>query len=214
VLVNPDVELLDDGLAALAARARDRDALLAPRLLNRDGSIQRSAHPPPGRAEALLPALVHPTLLPRALRLRAEPWRADAPRRVGWTVAACLAARTATLRRLGPFDPGAFLFYEDLDLCLRAARLGIPTELHPDLRVCHAGAHATGPAFGGEPHDLIARRRREVVGQLGRRALALDDTAQGVTFATRTAARAILGRDSTRERDQLRALARARRSQP
>ena len=54
VLVNPDVELLDGGLAALAERARAHDALLAPRLLNRDGSVQRSAHPPPGRAEALI----------------------------------------------------------------------------------------------------------------------------------------------------------------
>ena len=26
----------------------------------------------------------------------------------------------ATLRALGPFDADAFLFYEDLDLCLRA----------------------------------------------------------------------------------------------
>ncbi|MGH2763885.1 MAG: glycosyltransferase, partial [Thermoleophilaceae bacterium] len=35
-LVNPDVELLDAGLARLADEAADRDALLAPRLLSRD----------------------------------------------------------------------------------------------------------------------------------------------------------------------------------
>ena len=58
------------------ALARERDALLVPRLLNADGSAQRSAHPLPGRARALLPALVHPPLLPAPLRLQAEPWRA------------------------------------------------------------------------------------------------------------------------------------------
>src|SRR4051794_31755579 len=99
VLLNPDVELLDDSLASLAALAGEREALLVPRLLNADGSVQRSAHPLPGTARALVPALVHPRALPRRARLDAEPWRADAPREVGWAIAAALAARTSTLRR-------------------------------------------------------------------------------------------------------------------
>jgi N-acetylglucosaminyl-diphospho-decaprenol L-rhamnosyltransferase len=209
VLLNPDVELLDDGLIRLVELAAARDALVVPRLLNPDGSVQRSAHPEPGTARALLPALVHPRLLPRRLRLEADPWRSDAPRRVGWAIAAVVAARTETLRRLGPFDPEAFLFFEDLELCLRAAAAGVPTELHPDIALRHAGGHSTGPAYDGEPHALLARRRREVVGaRLGRRALALDDLAQGATFASR----AIAHRGRERERAQLRALIHARRT--
>jgi N-acetylglucosaminyl-diphospho-decaprenol L-rhamnosyltransferase len=120
-----------------------------------------------------------------------------------------VAAQTATLRRLGPFDPDAFLFFEDLEMCLRAAAAGVPTELHPEIALRHAGGHSTRPAYEGEPHELLARRRREVVGaRLGRRALALDDLAQGVTFATR----AIAHRGRGRELAQLRALIRARRS--
>src|SRR5215207_3967449 len=200
VLLNPDVTLLDPGLALLAERALARAALLAPRLLNEDGSVQRSAHPQPGRPEALVPALIHPRLLPQSLRLRVDPWRSEAQRRVGWAVAACIAARTALLRRLGPFDPGQFLFYEDMDLCLRARAKGIPTELHPDVRLRHSGAHSTGPAFGGEPYDVLAARRREVVGaRLGRRALRLDDLAEGLTFASRAAARTLLRRDARAE---------------
>jgi GT2 family glycosyltransferase len=211
-LLNPDVELLDSGLLDLVARARARDALVVPRLLEADGSVQRSAHPLPGRPGGLLPALVHPPLLPRALRERAEPWRAERPRTVGWAIAACLVARTPTLRALGPFDPDAFLFFEDLDLALRARAAGVPTELHPEVRLRHAGGHATARRFGGEPHDLHARRRRDVVrARLGRRALALDDLTQGLTFATRAAGRAVVGRDSSRPRAQLRALRRARR---
>ncbi len=136
MLLNPDVELLDAGLARLAEIARARPVLAAPRLLNRDGSLQRSAHPRAGQAErALVPALVHPRLLPRPLRLAADPWRSEAPRRVGWAVAACVAARTEVLRSLGPFDSERFLFYEDMDLCLRAAAAGVPTELHPEIAV-------------------------------------------------------------------------------
>ena len=61
----------------------------------------------------------------------------------------------------------------------------------------------------GEPYALLARRRREVVASaLGPRARALDDTAQLVTFATRAAARAALGRDASRELAQFGALRR------
>ncbi|MEA2177063.1 MAG: N-acetylglucosaminyl-diphospho-decaprenol L-rhamnosyltransferase [Solirubrobacteraceae bacterium] len=209
VLLNPDVELLDDGLLRLIEDAVERDALHVPRLLNADGSVQRSAHPLPGTAAALLPALVPPRLLPRRARLAADPWRSPTPRRVGWAIAAVVAARTDTLQRLGPFDPGAFLFFEDLEMCLRGAQAGVPTVLHPEIALRHAGGHSTRAAYAGEPHDLLARRRREVVGaRLGRRALALDDAAQALTFATRAVAH--LGRG--RERAQLRALVRARRS--
>jgi N-acetylglucosaminyl-diphospho-decaprenol L-rhamnosyltransferase len=212
VLLNPDCELLDGSLAALARLAgAHRDALHAPRLLNTDGSVQRSAHPLPGTLGALAGAAVHPPLLPRALRERLAPYRAQRARTVGWAIAACLAADTAALARLGPFDPAPHLFAEDMELCLRARAGGMPTVLHPQLRIRHAGGHATLRA--GEPYDVLARRRREVVGATrGARALALDDLAQGITFASRAAAHALTGGDAERPRRQLAALARARRS--
>lgn len=192
-LLNPDVRVLDAGLLRLVAEARRRDALLVPRLLNPDGTVQDSVHPRPGTAaevaRALLPARIAP-----------QPYRSAQRRRVGWAIAAALVARTATLRRLGPFDARAHLFYEDLDLCLRA---DVPVELHPDVALLHEGGHSTG-------RDRLlreARRRREVVGaRLGTRALALDDVAQALTFARAglTGAR--------RPREQLRALRVARRA--
>ena len=75
VLINPDVELLDAELRQLAREAAGRDALLAPRLLNGDGSTQDSAHPLPGTLEAFIPAAVPRPLLPGPLRRRYEPWR-------------------------------------------------------------------------------------------------------------------------------------------
>jgi GT2 family glycosyltransferase len=200
-LLNPDCELLDSGLAALATRAAARDVLLVPRLLGADGSTQRSAHPLPGGPGALLRAIVPGPLLP-------QPHLAKRPRAVGWAIAACLVASTDLLLRLGPFDPGAFLFYEDLDLCLRAREQGIPTVLHPEVRVRHLGARSTQRAFGGEPFELHARRRRAVVGaRLGPRALRVDDAAQLLTFGLRAAA----GRDRPRNLAALQALRAARR---
>ncbi len=212
VLLNPDCELAGDDLAGLAARARARPgALHVPRLLNLDGSVQRSAHPLPGTVGALLGAPLRPALLPRSVRERLEPYRAERTRTVGWAIAACLGAATGTLRRLGPFDEAAHLFAEDMALCLRARAAGIPTVLHPDLRIRHAGGHSTQRS--GEPFDLLARRRRAVIGEeRGSRALLLDDLAQGLTFASRVAGHAVLGGDARRPARQLAALARACRS--
>lgn len=213
-LVNPDVELLDAGLAELARRAEVDSALLAPRLLNADGSVQDSAHPPPGRVDAVVPALIPRPLLPRQLRRRYEPWRTADTTRVGWATAACLAARTGLLRALGPFDSSAFLFYEDMELCLAAARAGVPTVLYPDVVLRHVGGTSTSRALTSD-RDLALRaaRRREVVALEGRLRLALDDAAQAATFATRAAARRIARRGGAYEHAQLQALRAARRGQ-
>jgi N-acetylglucosaminyl-diphospho-decaprenol L-rhamnosyltransferase len=212
VLLNPDCELLDGSLAQLAELARAHPgALHVPRLLEPDGSVQRSAHPLPGTPAAVLGAILHPPLLPRALRERLEPYRSDRARTVGWAIAACLAGSTALLRRLGPFDPGVHLFAEDMELCLRARAAGVPTVLHPEVRLRHVGGHST--LRDGEPYELLARRRREAVAATrGGRALRADDLAQGLTFVTRAAGHALLGGDHARPCAQLKALWRARRA--
>ena len=207
-LLNPDVVLLDGGLRCLADAAREQDALHVPALHDPDGTPQRSAHPMPGTARELLPALLPGPLLPGALRRRAEPWRpvGRGARTVGWAIAAALVARTATLRALGPFDADAFLHYEDLDLCLRAAAGGAPTVLHPAVVLEHLGGHSTGrtPSRLGDE----ARRRRVVVGaRLGPQALARDDAAQALTVLTRGVRP---GAPGARARAQLRALRAAR----
>ena len=184
VLLNPDIVATPDAIERLAALASGRRALIVPRLLNVDGSVQRSAFALPGRPSGLLTALTPGPL-------RREPWRSNAPRIVGWALAAALAAPTELLRRLGPFDPCAFLFYEDMDLCLRARAEGVPTVLHPEVALTHTGGHS----YDAAPIDVLARRRREVVGaNLGAGALRWDDAAQIAEFAAR----------SWRERDRAR----------
>lgn len=190
VLLNPDVELLDAGIENLVADARACNALIVPRLLNPDGSIQDSAHPRPGTRREILRAL-----LPRT----GEPWRSDEPRQVGWAIAAALAARTELLKRLGPFDPDHFLFYEDLDLCLRA---GVPTCLVPDVRLLHEGGHSTD---ANRLRDEARRRREVIERRLGPNARRRDDLAQLITFARAAPFK-------RRARDQLRALRVARRA--
>jgi GT2 family glycosyltransferase len=212
-LVNPDVELIDDSLLSLAAQALDRvrpERLLAPLVLNPDGSRQDTVHPLPGTIADLMRALVPPALAPGT---GLAPWGASAPRAVGWAVGCALVARTDTLRRLGPFDERIFMYGEDLDLGLRAAQAGIETWFWPATRVVHHRAHSSGRAFGGEPFERLARARREAVARrAGPRRAALDDAAQAMTFASRIVGKRLLGRSALRERRQLGALRCVRRA--
>ena len=99
-----------------------------------------------------------------------------------------------------------------MDLCLRARAAGIPTVLDPAVRVRHVGGHATRPVYDGEPHELLARRRREVVGaNRGARGAPRSTTSprrsrspRGPPGGSRSAA------DADRERAQLAAVLRAR----
>jgi N-acetylglucosaminyl-diphospho-decaprenol L-rhamnosyltransferase len=212
LLLNPDVELLDDSLLGLVSEVLREDRaerLLAPLVLNPDGSRQDTVHPRPASALDVVRSVVSPSVVPL---VALAPWRATRPRRVGWAVGCALLARTDTLHRLGPFDERLFLYGEDLDLGLRAAGAGIETWFWPSARVLHHRAHASRAAFDGEPYERLAQARRQVVARrLGARRARLDDATQAVTFGSRVAVKRLLGRPSERERRQLQALRRARR---
>lgn len=217
-LVNPDVELLDDSLLALAAEALREDRgerLLAPRVLNGDGGLQDTVHPRPGSAADLIRAAVPPSAVPGRAGVALAPWRSRQPRRVGWAVGCALVARTDTLRRLGPFDESIFLYGEDMELGLRAARAGIPTWFWPDATVIHHRAHSSAVAFGGEPFERLARARHDVISRrLGRRRAGVDDLLQAATFMSRITLKRVVGRSARRELHQLGALVSLRHRGP
>lgn len=209
-LVNPDVELVDDSLRALADEAQRADRpprLLAPLVLSADGSRQDTVHPAPCSPADLVRAVVPAAGLPGALGVSLAPWRSAVPRRVGWAVGCALVARTETLRRLGPFDETIFMYSEDMDLGLRAAAAGVQTWFWPAARLVHHGGRSSRAAFGGEPIERQARARHAVVARrLGPRAARVDDGAQMLTFASRWALKRALGHPAERERRQLAAV--------
>jgi GT2 family glycosyltransferase len=184
-------------------------------VLSPDGSRQQTGHLDPESALLWLKALVPPAALPGPLRSAVDPWRSQRSRPVGWAVGACLVARTETLRRLGPFDERIFLYGEDMDLGLRASDAGVETVFRPDTRIVHLDAHSTGPSFGGEPFELLARQRRAVIGERrGEEAARRDDQIMTVTLFSRIALKTLVGRSSARERQQLAALRRVRDEPP
>ena len=216
IFVNPDVELLDDSLRALASelvRSSAPARLLAPLVISPDGARQDTVHPAPGSLAERLRVLLPPTLVPPSLGAALAPWRATSPRPVGWAVGCALGARTTTLRELGPFAESVFMYGEDMELGLRAARQGVATWFWPRARVLHHQAHASARVYGGEPFARLAQARHDALEQAnGPRAAVGDDRVQTLLFATRIAAKRLLGRDVERERRQLAAVRAVRRT--
>lgn len=64
--------------------------------------------------------------------------------RVDWLAGASLMMRRSALDRIGLFDEDYFLYFEETDLCLRAARLGLETHFVRESSVTHIGSVSTG----------------------------------------------------------------------
>lgn len=63
---------------------------------------------------------------------------------VDWTAGASLMIRHAVIEQTGGFDETFFLYFEETDLCRRAAHAGWRTHYLPDSQVAHVGSASTG----------------------------------------------------------------------
>lgn len=70
----------------------------------------------------------------------------DQPVRVAWVSGAALCCRRSTWDAIGGFDERFFLYYEDVDLCLRAAQAGWEVWHVPQAVI----RHRSGTSFQGD----------------------------------------------------------------
>lgn len=63
---------------------------------------------------------------------------------VDWLAGASMMMRADVLADIGLFDETFFLYFEETDLCLRAARAGWPTHFVRNSEVTHIGSVSTG----------------------------------------------------------------------
>jgi N-acetylglucosaminyl-diphospho-decaprenol L-rhamnosyltransferase len=153
-IANADVAVAPGALdALLAAAAADPGAgALAPRLVLPDGRTQHSVYAFPSVRSTLALALGLDRLVPRLgdRLLLVGAWDPDRPRRVPWAIGAFLLLRRDAWAAAGGFDPGQWMYAEDLELGWRLRRAGFATRYVPDARVEHRSAAATTRAWGDE----------------------------------------------------------------
>lgn len=61
----------------------------------------------------------------------------EQPAKVDWITGAFLILRPSALARVGLFDPAFFLYYEEVDLCLRMKEAGYEVWFWPDIVITH-----------------------------------------------------------------------------
>jgi GT2 family glycosyltransferase len=143
VLLNPDSEIKTDPFAPLLAYLREHDdvGIVAPRLLNPDGSLQLSCRRFPTFSVALFNRYSLLTrLFPRNRYSRQyllSDWQHDSISKVDWVSGACLMVRRSLLERIGLLDEGYFMYIEDVDLCQRLHRAGAKVAYYPAVSVIH-----------------------------------------------------------------------------
>jgi N-acetylglucosaminyl-diphospho-decaprenol L-rhamnosyltransferase len=146
VVANPDVAWTPGSLDTLIAAAQrwPSGGALGPAILTPDGSLYPSARQLPSLGRGIGHALLGwwwPTNpWTRAYRTEGgDP--VEGP--TGWLSGSCLLLRTSAFRQVGGFDPGYFMYFEDLDLCERLGRAGWRSVYVPSAVVSHIGAHST-----------------------------------------------------------------------
>jgi len=180
-LLNPDTVVRPGAVEALLRFMEDHPdvGIVGSRLEDPDGTPQRSAF----RFPTVLGELDHGLQLGIASRMLsrwivAPPVPASACR-TDWVSGASMMIRREVFEAISLFDEGYFLYFEEVDLCLRAARAGWPCWYEPRSRVIHLIGQSTGLNPGSVrrrlPDCWFESRRRYFLKNHGRFYAALVD---------------------------------------
>ena len=154
-LLNPDTLVLAGALRELLAfmESRPEVGIAGGRSVDSNGNVQPCGY----RFHSVLSELDHALKLGRMQRwgrLAALPRlltksgvglpAVDVPTPVGWVEGSTFFVRGEVLERIGLFDEGYFLYFEEVDFCFRAARAGFPSWYVPASTVVHVRGQSTG----------------------------------------------------------------------
>jgi N-acetylglucosaminyl-diphospho-decaprenol L-rhamnosyltransferase len=150
LLLNADAWIVGDAVETLVAFAEEHPeaAIVAPKLVNPDGSLQRSVRGFPTLWRLATEYYFLRKLAPHSRALNsfyAGDFDHDETREVEWIMGAALLVRRDATDAIGPPDAAFFLFSEETDWCYRFHQAGWTVIFHPGAEVIHV----SGAAHGG-----------------------------------------------------------------
>lgn len=119
-------------------REHPRTAVVGPRLLNADGSLQPSCYKFPNPARALCEHTLLTAAFPNH-RLLGDyrTWPHDVEREVEFVIGACMMVRRSAIDEVGMFDENFFMYSEETDWCRRFRNAGWAVAFVPGAEVVH-----------------------------------------------------------------------------
>jgi GT2 family glycosyltransferase len=150
-LLNSDAWVVEDALDRLVAFAdgHPEAAVVGPKLLNTDGTLQRSARGEPTLWRLATEYLFIRKLAPRSKRLNPlyrGDFDHDQAAEVDWLFGPALLVRREAADAVGLFDEDFFMFSEEVDWMTRFRRAGWKVLFFPGAEVVHVG----GASHGGD----------------------------------------------------------------
>jgi GT2 family glycosyltransferase len=139
LILNSDAIVRPGMMRALvdSGRAHPDHGFIAPRIEREDGSIQNSCFRFHGPLSELVRA-ARSGPITRLLRRHDVALGTDPdPAAIDWASFACILLRGEMVRALGPMDEGYFLYFEDVEYCLRGRRAGWKIRQEPAAKVIH-----------------------------------------------------------------------------
>ena len=184
VLLNPDTMVRPGALEALLdfMERHPRVGIAGSRLEDPDGTPQRSAFRFPTVVSELENGLRFGPLSRLLRRWVVAPPVQERPHPTDWVAGASMIVRRAVFETAGLMDEGYFLYFEEVDFCLRARRKGWPCWYVPASRVVHLVGRSSGVTETKRPARRLpaywfASRRRFFRKNYGRLYARLADAA-------------------------------------
>ncbi len=142
LFLNPDTQVRPGAIQVLMnfLEARPGAAVVAPRLLNSDLSVQRSCRRFPSFGSLVYELVGLSRLFPQIPafgRYKMLEWGHDSEREVDQPEGACLMVRRPVLSQVGAFDEGFFMLFEEVDWCFRVKQAGWQIWFTPAAEVVH-----------------------------------------------------------------------------
>lgn len=168
LILNPDTVVRPGALRQLVdfLRATPTAGVVAPKLLNTDGSLQHSGFRFPGLTQAALDLFPPPGRLWRLVesplngRYPAAWYAAGTPFQVDHTLGAAFLVRTAALPAEGLFDEVFPMYCEEIDAQWRLRQRGWTSWVAPGAEVIHHGGRSSAQAPTRSFVQLWTSRRR------------------------------------------------------
>ncbi|MBN8705711.1 MAG: glycosyltransferase family 2 protein [Bacteroidetes bacterium] len=140
--LNPDTIVVKDSVDVLCQYldSHPETGLVAPRLLNGDGSLQRSIRNFYSFSETLLDNRLFPFLFSGSAWFQKNSltfWQHDSERSVDWAKGAALLVRKSILDKIGYFDEQFWIYGEEMDLCYRIIKEGWKIDFTPAAEIIH-----------------------------------------------------------------------------
>jgi GT2 family glycosyltransferase len=164
LLLNPDTVVRPGAVDALVAfmDAHPRAGIAGSALEDAEGARDCSAHNTPSPLGEL-EGSARAGPLSRLLRRHAvSPPVQDVRHRCEWVSGASFMVRRQVVEQIGLLDEGFFLYFEEVDYCVRARRAGWEVWYVPESRVVHFEGSSTGireHARRRPPYWYASRRR-------------------------------------------------------